>query len=81
MLRTVDSVSPIGLPGVATSLAAFAVVYLIVFGAGFAFLLRMLSKPVVVGEHGPNPKLPIRSAGITPGPAAMHGSSVPAPAE
>jgi cytochrome d ubiquinol oxidase subunit I len=37
MLRTVDSVSPIDLPGVATSLAAFAIVYLIVFGAGFLF--------------------------------------------
>jgi len=81
MLRTIDSVSPIGLPGVATSLAAFAVVYLIVFGAGFAFLLKLLNKPVVVGEHGPNPNLPIRTAGITPGPAAAHGSSAPAPAE
>ena len=27
LLRTIDSVSPIGLPGVATSLAAFAIVY------------------------------------------------------
>ena len=34
LLRTADSVSPIAAPGVATSLAAFAVVYLIVFGAG-----------------------------------------------
>ena len=34
LLRTADSVSPIGLPGVAASLAAFVVVYSIVFGAG-----------------------------------------------
>ncbi len=35
-----DSVSPIGLPGVATSLAAFAIVYLIVYGAGFVLSAR-----------------------------------------
>ena len=52
-LRTVDSVSPVGLPGVATSLAAFAVVYLIVFGAGFTFLLRLVGKPPEMGEQGP----------------------------
>ena len=34
LLRTADSVSPIALPGVATSLAVFVVVYFIVFGAG-----------------------------------------------
>src|SRR6202020_3380315 len=34
LLRTTDSVSPVGLPGVAVSLAAIVVVYLIVFGAG-----------------------------------------------
>ncbi len=37
MLRTADSVSPIALPGVAASLAAFAMVYFIVFGAGLVF--------------------------------------------
>jgi cytochrome bd ubiquinol oxidase subunit I len=76
MLRTVDSVSPIDLPGVATSLAAFAVVYLIVFGAGFLFLLRMVGKPPVTGEPGPSPDEPIRSAGIMPGPARHHGAHV-----
>jgi len=74
MLRTADSVSPIDLPGVATSLAAFAVVYLIVFGTGFLFLLRMTGKPPVAGEPGPSPAEPIRSAGITPGPASYHGA-------
>ncbi len=68
MLRTVDSVSPVGLPGVATSLAAFAVVYLIVFGAGFLFLLRLMRRPPVPGEGGPSPQQPLRSAGIMPGP-------------
>jgi hypothetical protein len=40
LLRTADSVSPIAAPAVATSLAAFAVVYFVVFGAGIWFLLH-----------------------------------------
>jgi cytochrome d ubiquinol oxidase subunit I len=70
LLKTTDSVSPIALPGVATSLAAFAVVYLIVFGAGLVFLLRLTTKPPEEGETGPTPEVPLRSHGITPGPAA-----------
>jgi cytochrome d ubiquinol oxidase subunit I len=70
LLRTSDSVSPIGLPGVATSLAAFAVVYLIVYGSGFAFLLTLLRRPPTPGETGPRPNDVSRSAGITPGPPA-----------
>jgi cytochrome d ubiquinol oxidase subunit I len=70
MLRTTDSVSPIALPGVATSLAAFAVVYLIVFGAGLVFLLRLTMKPPEPGETGPTPAEPSRSHGIMPGPVA-----------
>jgi cytochrome d ubiquinol oxidase subunit I len=66
VLRTADSVSPIGLPGVASSLAGFVVVYLIVFGAGFVFLFRVIRRPPTVGEIGPPPGVPIRSAGITP---------------
>ncbi len=51
LLSTVDSVSPIGLAGVASSLAAFAVVYLLVFGAGVSFLLAMVARPPVADEH------------------------------
>ncbi len=40
LMRTADSMSPIGLPGVATSLVAFVVVYAIVFAAGIGFLLH-----------------------------------------
>jgi cytochrome d ubiquinol oxidase subunit I len=69
LLRTTDSVSPIGLPGVATSLAAFAIVYLIVFGAGFLFMFRLMRKAPTVGEPGPPKGVPVRSAGITPAPA------------
>jgi cytochrome d ubiquinol oxidase subunit I len=83
MLRTVDSVSPIGKPGVATSLTAFAVVYLLVFGAGLVFLLRLVGTTPRPGETGPDPREPSRSAGITPGPAALYadGAPPPAPAE
>ena len=53
VLRTADSVSPIGAPGVGASLAAFVVVYLLVFGAGFSFLLRLIARPPQPGERGP----------------------------
>jgi cytochrome d ubiquinol oxidase subunit I len=79
MLRTVDSASPIAAPGVAVSLAAFAVVYLIVYASGITFLLKMMSRPPVPGEPGP-PKVPVRTAGITPGPAGATRQQ-PAPAE
>jgi cytochrome d ubiquinol oxidase subunit I len=69
LLRTSDSVSPIGLPGVATSLAAFAIVYFIVFGFGLRVLLRLTRHAPVVGEGGPPKGVPVRSAGITPGPS------------
>jgi cytochrome bd ubiquinol oxidase subunit I len=73
LARTADSASPIGLPGVAVSLAGFVVVYAIVFGAGFIFLLRLLRRAPTVGESGPEAGLPVRSAGITPA-VAMHDS-------
>ena len=73
MLRTADSVSPIALPGVATSLAAFAVVYFIVFGAGFMFILRMMHRPPAVGESGPPKGVPVRRPGITPAPRCDEG--------
>jgi cytochrome d ubiquinol oxidase subunit I len=66
LLRTADSASPIALPGVATSLAALVVVYLIVFGGGLLFVLRLMRRAPMVGESGPPLGLPIRSAGITP---------------
>jgi cytochrome d ubiquinol oxidase subunit I len=68
LLRTIESASPIGTPGVAISLAAFAVIYLIVFGAAMLFLLRLFARSPVPGEPGV-PSTPQRSAGITPGPA------------
>jgi cytochrome d ubiquinol oxidase subunit I len=72
MLRTAESVSPIGAPGVAMSLAAFAVVYLIVFGAGIAYILRLMTRPPMAGEEPPRPS-PVRTAGLAPGPVMQAG--------
>ncbi len=69
LLRTSDSVSPIGLPGVATSLVAFVVVYSLVFGAGMLFILREMAHPPLPGEPGLPQDVPHRAAGIMPGPA------------
>ncbi len=69
VLRTAQSLSPIGAPGVAISLLAFVVVYLSVFGAGVLLMLRLMAKAPISGEPGPTPHLPARAAGITPGPA------------
>lgn len=44
LLRTVDAASPVGASSVGTSLAVFVVVYLLVFGAGFYYLLRLMAK-------------------------------------
>lgn len=65
LLRTADSVAPIGLPGVGTSLIAFIVVYFAVFGAGIYYLFRLMRK--IPGAPEPKePQEPTRAAGITP---------------
>jgi cytochrome d ubiquinol oxidase subunit I len=69
LLRTAESVSPIAAPAVAASLAAFALVYSVVFGAGILLLLRLCGRPPQSHEAGPPEGEPIRSAGITPAPA------------
>ncbi|MBC7801502.1 MAG: cytochrome ubiquinol oxidase subunit I, partial [Gemmatimonadaceae bacterium] len=69
LMRTSESVSPLGLPMIATSLIVFIVVYFFVFGAGTLILLRMMGQTPVLGEADPNPNTPNRAAGITPGPA------------
>lgn len=69
LLRTMDSVSPLQAPAVASSLLAFIAVYFIVFGAGVSYILRLMSQPPQHGEHGPQGQVPHRAAGITPAPA------------
>jgi cytochrome d ubiquinol oxidase subunit I len=83
-MRTSDSMSPIGLPGVATSLVFFIVVYTIVFGAGTSFILAMMGRPPRPHEPGPPADLPTRAAGIVPGiagAAPQDSGAAPAPAE
>ncbi len=69
LLRTTQSASPIDAPGVAASFGAIALVYFIVFGVGFRYILRLLRQPPEVGQHGPESGVPVRSAGLTPAPA------------
>ena len=81
LLRTAESASPLAAPAVAASLAAFAVVYFLVFGTGVLYILRMMAKPPMSHESEP-PHIPVRTAGITPGPAiepeALVGEPRPA---
>lgn len=69
LMRTAAARSPVDAPAVAGSLLAFAIVYLLVFGAGIYYLLQLMRHPPAPGEPGPEPGLPQRAAGITPAPA------------
>jgi cytochrome d ubiquinol oxidase subunit I len=75
LLRTSDGVSPLAAPAVASSLLAFVFVYFAVFGVGIWYMLRLTKAP----PHEQEARLkeqepaPIRTAGITPGPAQMTG--------
>ena len=73
LLRTADSVSPLGAPAVAASLVAFAVTYFTVFGFGIWYLLRMMAKPPKAHEPA-LPNDPTRTAGVTPAPALLGGT-------
>ena len=84
LLRTADSVAPVAAPAVAASLAAFAIVYFVVFGAGVWYLFKLFHNTPEPHEEGPRADKPIRTAGITPAPSAQHGADTrpqPQPAE
>lgn len=76
LLRTSDSVSPLAAPAVAASLAAFALVYFVVFGAGIWYILHLMSRLPEPGGHAADAGLtgPIRSTGITCAPAVLATS-------
>ena len=76
LLRTADSVSPLAAPAVAMSLVAFVIVYFAVFGIGTWYVLKLMAKPPHPGEPdvAEVEQAPIRSAGITPGPAQAEGA-------
>jgi cytochrome d ubiquinol oxidase subunit I len=72
LLRTVDSAGPVQAPAIAASLAAFAIVYFVVFGAGIAYLLYLFRQTPEAQDPGPQQGKPVRTAGITPAPS-VHG--------
>lgn len=78
LLRTSESIAPIGAPAVAISLFAFIVVYTLVFGAGIIYLIRLMKTPPGRADHEPVVEGPIRSAGTMPGPAMRGDASQPA---
>jgi len=72
LMRTSEAVSPVDAPAVAVSLAAFAVVYVLVFGAGIFYLLRLMGQPPQAGKtEGPE-----RGAGIATAPAQAMKSAM-----
>jgi cytochrome d ubiquinol oxidase subunit I len=66
LLRTDHSVSPLASPAVATSLAAFAVIYFAVFSAGLFYILRLMGHAPHPGESGPADMGPLSIASQTP---------------
>lgn len=76
LLRTAHSAAPLDAPAVAASLLAFVVVYFIVFSAGAAYILKLMSHPPHAGEPGleQGPDQPVRTAGITPAPGIHHAA-------
>jgi cytochrome d ubiquinol oxidase subunit I len=73
LLRTKDAVAPIAAPAVATSLIAFVLVYLALFGAGLFYTMRLMMRPPTPAVRGPDPRQPQHAAGIMPGPAQQAG--------
>ena len=67
LLRTDQSLSPVGTAAVAGSLTAIAILYVLILGAGLIFIFRLIAKPPEQDEPGV-PNIPQRAAGITPGP-------------
>lgn len=71
LLRTVDSISPVAASAVGTTLSIYVLVYLMIFGAGLYYILRLMRHPPAEHEQDMTTGVPLRAAGITPAPA-MH---------
>ena len=66
LLRTAESASPIDAAAVGASLAAFVLVYFLLFGAGVVYILRLMREvPSAVGAEI-SVHEPVRAAGIVP---------------
>lgn len=66
LMRTLEARSPVDAPAIAGSLGAFVLVYVLVFGAGIYYLLRLMRSAPAPLEPGPDPHLPQRAAALTP---------------
>lgn len=77
LLRTTDSASPLAAPAVGTSLAAFVIVYFLVFGFGVWYILKLIARGVQRDERDPARDQPTRAAGIVPGPAQPETEQAP----
>jgi cytochrome d ubiquinol oxidase subunit I len=79
LLRTSDSASPIAAEAVASSLAAFVIVYTAVFATGIFFMLRLMHTPPAEHEPEVPAEAPLRSTGLMPGPMLgdVQGSGAP----
>ncbi len=77
LLRTADSVSPIGTATVAASLIAFIVVYFTLFTAGLIYILRQMRQPPAHSEPVMTFDQPTRAAGFVP--PSLAKSPQPAP--
>jgi cytochrome d ubiquinol oxidase subunit I len=77
LMRTSQAVSPVAAPAVGASLLAFVVVYLLLFGAGTFYVLRLMARRPTPAVDDPDPHQPQRAAGIMPGPAQAADGSVP----
>jgi cytochrome bd ubiquinol oxidase subunit I len=66
ILRTAQSASPLAAPAVGASLLAFICVYFAVFGAGVAYILKLMGHAPQPTEAGPAPAVPTIPAGNAP---------------
>ena len=69
LMRTSEAASPIDAPAVLGSLLAFVAVYVVIFGAGVFYLLRLMRRSPDEHAERPTAEGPLRSAGTAPGPA------------
>ncbi|MGR3463164.1 cytochrome ubiquinol oxidase subunit I [Limimaricola sp.] len=66
-LRTAEVHSPLAASAVGASLIAFVVIYFLIFGAGIAYILKLMRHAPELGERGVRVEPgPIRTTGVTP---------------
>jgi cytochrome d ubiquinol oxidase subunit I len=75
LMRTAQAASPVSRQQVGVSLLIFVVVYLLVFGTGIYYLLKLLRKGPVPGEHTPEgEREPIGSGATYSGRRPLSGA-------